>query len=106
MSFRQSIVTPPLVHSLAHVPRTWSRMRFYPEQKNVRLRATSDEEDDLIRSRYLPEEPSWLRRMKWFPAKGMRVALKLARGAYWLSVRLLVHQEFVLEVSATMVWVG
>jgi len=58
MSFRQSIVTPPLVHSLAHVPRTWSRMRFYPEQKNVRLRANSDEEDALIRSRYLPEEPT------------------------------------------------
>ena len=44
--------------ALHHVPRSWSRMRFYPEQKNVRLRDTSDEEDALIRSRYLPEEPT------------------------------------------------
>jgi hypothetical protein len=43
----------------------------------------SDEEDGLIRSRYLPDEPRWLRRLKWFLAKGLRVALKLARRAYW-----------------------
>ncbi len=66
-----------------HVPRAWSRMRYYPEQKNLRLRSTSDEEDALIRSRYLPDEPPWLRRLKWFPAKGLRVTLKLARSAYW-----------------------
>ncbi len=69
--------------TLHHVPRTWSRMRYYPEQKNLRLRAKSDEEDALIRSRYLPDETPWLRRLKWFYAKGWRVALKLARGAYW-----------------------
>ena len=69
--------------TLHHVSRTWSRMRYYPEQKNRRLRARSDEEDALIRSRYLPDEPTWLRRLKWFYAKGLRVALKLARGAYW-----------------------
>jgi hypothetical protein len=37
----------------------------------------------LIRSRYLPDEPRWLLRLKWFLAKGLRVALKLARRAYW-----------------------
>jgi hypothetical protein len=37
----------------------------------------------LIRSRYLPDEPGWLRRLKWLLAKGLRVALKLARRAYW-----------------------
>jgi hypothetical protein len=58
-------------------------MRYYPEQKNLRLRATSDEEDALIRRRYLPDEPPWLRRSKWACAKALRVALKLARGAYW-----------------------
>jgi glycosyltransferase involved in cell wall biosynthesis len=66
-----------------HIPRAWSRMRYYPEQKNVRLRATSDEEDALIRSRYLSDEPPLIRRMKWFVAKAMRVTLKLSRGAYW-----------------------
>ncbi len=65
-----------------HVPRSWSRMRFYPEQKNVRLRSTSDEEDALIRSRYLPDEPWWLRRLKRFAAKGLRTTLRLARRAY------------------------
>ena len=69
--------------TLHHVRRVWSRMRYYPDQKNVRLRAASDEEDALIRSRYLPDEQLWSRRLKWFPAKGLRVALKLARGAYW-----------------------
>src|SRR5829696_9746489 len=38
---------------LHHVRRAWSRMRYYPEQKKLRLRASSDEEDALIRSRYL-----------------------------------------------------
>jgi hypothetical protein len=69
--------------ALHHVPRAWSRMRYYPEQKNRRLRTKSDEEDGLIRSRYLPDEPRWLRRLKWFLAKGLRVALKLTRRAYW-----------------------
>lgn len=69
--------------TLHHLPRAWSRMRYYPEQKNLRLRSTSDIEDAQIRDRYLPPEPAWLRRAKWFPAKGLRVALKLARRAYW-----------------------
>jgi glycosyltransferase involved in cell wall biosynthesis len=68
---------------LHHVPRAWSRMRYYPEQKNLRLRAKSDEEDAMIRSRYLPDEPPWLRRSKRVCAKGLRIAMKLARGAYW-----------------------
>jgi glycosyltransferase involved in cell wall biosynthesis len=68
--------------TLHHVPRAWSRMRYYPEQKNLRLRDKSDEEDVLIRSRYLPDESPWLRRSKRVCAKGLRVALKLARGAY------------------------
>lgn len=70
---------------LHHVPRAWSRMRYYPEQKNLRLRAKSDEEDILIRSRYLPDEAPWLRSLKRVCAKSLRVALKLARGAYWQS---------------------
>lgn len=68
---------------LRHVPRRWSRMRYYPEQKNLRLRDRSNEEDALIRNRYLPDEPPWSRRSKKMLAKGMRVALKLRRGAYW-----------------------
>jgi glycosyltransferase involved in cell wall biosynthesis len=69
--------------TLHHVPRVWSRIRYHPDEKTSRLRARSIEEDDLIRRRYLPDEPPWLRRLKRFPAKGMRVGLKLARRAYW-----------------------
>ena len=65
-----------------HVPGVWSRFRYHPEAKTFRLRAKMLEEDALIRSRYLPDEPPWLRRLKWFFAKGFRVALKLSRGAY------------------------
>lgn len=67
---------------LHHVPRRWSRMRYYPEQKNLRLREDSDREDALIRGRYLPGEPVWSRRLKRLTAKGLRVTMKLARGAY------------------------
>lgn len=66
-----------------HVARPWSRMRRYPEQKNSRMRDLSDVEDARIRARYLPDEPAWLRRPKRTLAKGLRVSMRLARGAYW-----------------------
>jgi glycosyltransferase involved in cell wall biosynthesis len=66
-----------------HVPRGWSRVHYYPEQKTFRLRADRDMEDELIRSRYIRDEPVWRRRSKRVAAKGLRVAMKLARGAYW-----------------------
>jgi glycosyltransferase involved in cell wall biosynthesis len=68
---------------LVHVRRVWSRMRLYPEQKNQRLRAISDQEDEIIRSRYLSQESLWLRRAKRLLAKGLRVSWKLVRGCYW-----------------------
>lgn len=68
---------------LHHVPRPWSRMRYYPEQKNLRLRDRSNEEDAAIRARYLPDEPRWKRRSKGLAAKALRVGLKLSRSAYW-----------------------
>jgi glycosyltransferase involved in cell wall biosynthesis len=66
-----------------HVPRWWSSMRYYPEQKNLRLREDSDREDAMIRRRYLLDAPAGVRRLKRLAAKGMRVTLKLSRGAYW-----------------------
>lgn len=68
--------------NLHHVPRQWSRMRFYPEQKNQRFRALSDEEDALIQSRYTPDQSPSVRHAKRVAAKVLRVVLKLARGAY------------------------
>ena len=69
--------------ALHHVPRVWSAFRYYPEQKNSRLRDRSNEEDVLIRSRYLPFEPTGKRFLKKMTAKGLRVALKTVQGEYW-----------------------
>lgn len=69
--------------TLHHVPRVWSRFRYHPEAKTSRMATKSSEELAQIRGRYLPDEPTWHRRLKRVPAKGMRVGLKLARGAYW-----------------------
>ena len=66
-----------------HVPRPWSRMRRYPEQKNSKLRDESNVEDARIRARYLPDESTLTRRSKRVLAKGLRVARRLRRGAYW-----------------------
>jgi glycosyltransferase involved in cell wall biosynthesis len=71
------------VTHLHHVPRRWSRMRDYPEQKNRQWRKEANAEGALILGRYLPEEPRWKRRLKYIVAKSLRVAAKVARGAYW-----------------------
>jgi len=74
--------------TIKHVARQWSRMRFYPEQKNRRLREQSDREDTLIRSRYWEGQvkPStyYLRRKI---ASALRIAWKLISGCYGLSYR-------------------
>ncbi|MBW2084141.1 MAG: glycosyltransferase [Deltaproteobacteria bacterium] len=66
-----------------HVRRIWSRMRLYSEQKNQRLRARSDHEDQVIRERYLGREPIWSRRLKKPFARGARIGWKLVTGCYW-----------------------
>ena len=68
-----------LIH---HVPRVWSRMRFYPEQKNQRLRGESNREDQLIRNRYVPLRSPWMALPRWVAAKGLRVGWKLMLGCY------------------------
>ena len=67
-----------------HVRRLWARMRLYPEQKNQRLRARSDQEDETIRQRlgvaYRTRGHRWLCHAA---AKSCRVAWKLSTGCYW-----------------------
>ena len=70
------------VTRLHHVPRIWSRMRFYPEQKNQRLRGESNREDQVIRSRYMPPRSPWVTMQRKATAKGLRVGWKLLRGCY------------------------
>jgi glycosyltransferase involved in cell wall biosynthesis len=73
---------------IEHVARQWSRMRFYPEQKNRRLREQSDREDLLIRSRYwkggIKPVTYYLRRQI---ASAIRIVWKLLCGCYALSYR-------------------
>jgi glycosyltransferase involved in cell wall biosynthesis len=67
-----------------HVRAAWSRMRFYPEQKNQRLRAESDREDDVIRRRMgYPMDGKLRRRVMFLVAKSARVAWRLWTGCYF-----------------------
>lgn len=66
-----------------HIRRIWSRMRLYPEQKNQRLRALSNQEDEIIRKRYIVDGFPFQRRLKRVAAKVARVSWKLLWGCYW-----------------------
>jgi glycosyltransferase involved in cell wall biosynthesis len=73
---------------IKHVARQWSRTRFYPEQKNRRLREQSDGEDMLIRSRYwtggaMPSTYNFRRKI----ALAIRVLWKLLTGCYGRGYR-------------------
>lgn len=69
---------------IAHVARQWSCMRFYPEQKNRRLREASDIEEMRIRSRYFKNQtvPSTYQ-LRRKVALGMRLMWKLMNGCYF-----------------------
>lgn len=68
-----------------HVRRPWSRMRFYPEQKNTALRGRTNREGAEIRSRYRRNEPPIVRGAKRRAARALRVLLKFAAGGFPLS---------------------
>jgi glycosyltransferase involved in cell wall biosynthesis len=65
-----------------HVRRLWSRMRFYPQQKNTRLRAKSGAEGSAIRARYVSAPSRRVLRRRKATARIMRVALKALAGGY------------------------
>lgn len=72
-----------------HVSRPWSRMRFYGEQKNTRLRDKSSLEGKAIRSRYLHPRSRREVAAKAAAARSLRVLWKLASGSYAASEVLL-----------------
>lgn len=72
---------------IMHVRRFWSKMRFYPEQKNVRLRERSNEEDLRIRRRYWKENEPRFYQFKRAIATASRVGLKTLTGCYGLGYR-------------------
>ena len=65
-----------------HVRRTWSRMRFYADQKNTRMRGVSGQEGRAIRSRYVQSRSARQHAVKSAVARSTRVAWKLAAGCY------------------------
>lgn len=72
---------------IGHVREVWSRMRFYPEQKNRRLREASDLEDQLIRSReWGTDAPSCLK-LKRGAAQTLRIVWRLLTGCYSFGYR-------------------
>lgn len=75
------------VGQIRHVRRIWSQMRFYPEQKNLRLRDRSDEEDMEIRSRYWKGGVPRYFQAKRAVAMMSRVGLKALTGCYTLGYR-------------------
>lgn len=75
------------VGRLKHVKSVWSKMRFYPEQKNRRLRTKSDIEDLRIRARYWNGTTPSLHRVKSFSAQLIRMAWKFMTGCYTLGYR-------------------
>lgn len=70
----------------AHLPEVLSHMRSYPEQKNRRLRAVSDREDQFVRERFLGRSVRRAERtVKKSWHKGRRIVQRLAIGAYGWS---------------------
>ena len=67
---------------IAHTGRFWSKMRFYPEQKNRRLRAASDLEDLRIRSREWGTETPAMLSIKRLIAQSLRLSWRLFSGCY------------------------
>ena len=72
---------------ISHVRRQWSKMRFYPEQKNIRLRDISDAEDKRIRARYWATEAPPLLWLRKAVARSLRIGWRLLTGCYYPGYR-------------------
>lgn len=65
-----------------HVRRYWSSMRFYPEQKNTRMREASHVEMRRIRDRYVEPARPTIEALRSVGARALRVGLKTVNGGY------------------------
>ena len=72
---------------IGHASRRWSRMRFYAEQKNQRLRDVSDAEDLRIRARYWGCQRPRLYQAKKIFAQAVRIGWRFSLGAYYPGYR-------------------
>ncbi len=67
---------------IKHARRTWSKMRFYPEQKNRAMRDASNREDLAIRARYWGTETPSFYPHKRLVAHAIRIGWKVITGCY------------------------
>ena len=65
-----------------HVRRFWSSMRFYPEQKNTRMRQDTLVEVRRIRDRYVEPASPMVEAMRSMAARVLRVGVKALSGGY------------------------
>ena len=75
------------VGRIRHVRRFWSKMRFYPEQKNMRLRDRSDQEDLKIRRRYWKRSEPRFHGLRRAVASAARIGMKMMTGCYGVGYR-------------------
>jgi glycosyltransferase involved in cell wall biosynthesis len=65
-----------------HVRRFWSSMRFYPEQKNTRMRQATLVEVRKIRDRYVEPASPVVEALRSAAARVVRVGAKASSGGY------------------------
>ena len=65
-----------------HTRSFWSQMRFYPEQKNTRMRDRSLVEKRRIRNRYVSPASVVIEGFRSVSARSVRIALKALNGGY------------------------
>jgi glycosyltransferase involved in cell wall biosynthesis len=70
------------ITKIHHVPRPWSRMRYYPEQKVRKLLQRARQEDRRIRERYTSARSEWIYLALHICAKMMRVGWKVITHRY------------------------
>jgi glycosyltransferase involved in cell wall biosynthesis len=68
-----------------HLSRPLSKMRFYGEQKNTRMREQSLDEMRRLRERYYPDTAVWEAKVRKLGARLARVAGKAIAGGYSLN---------------------
>lgn len=71
------------VTTLHHIPKVWSCMRMHAQQKTSMLVPDLRKERQIIRTRYVGDEPYISFRLKKFIAKVFRVGWKVVAGCYW-----------------------
>jgi glycosyltransferase involved in cell wall biosynthesis len=66
-----------------HIPRYWSRMRYYPQNKSMSLKHVAQVEAERLQLRYLGKRSAPLRATSIALARLTRISRKIVAGCYW-----------------------